>query len=426
MVQVLSLPWTGTYSVVVAAGGTSTGSVTLALGVGTPDLIVTGVTVPTTPINPRFDGAYPVLVSWTIKNQGNLSARPDIFFRDRLYLSTNPTLGAGDIVLVNIGGQPGVLAPNATYTLTFGGEIPATVTPGTYYILVETDSPSPGNVPESNEANNVGASSAITLLGLPDLTVTALTVPTTPIGPNTNGTYSLPISYTVLNQGQSTPQQGWVDGLYLSTDTTWDAGDRQIWAVQQDRNVPVGTTYTNTPTGTVPVGQAPGDYYVIAYSDQSAFLNETNETNNTKASVTRVTLLPLPDLVPTALTVPTTPVGPNQDGSYDIPVSFSVANQGAGDAQPHWWDSIYLSTDAVLDGTDTGIWDNARATAVLQGASYSQSATIRTPRSRRATTTCFSRPTTTAMSSRPTRATTRSRRRPGSRCSRARTWCPPR
>jgi subtilase family serine protease len=118
---------------------------------------------------------------------------------------------------------------------------------------------------------------------------------------------------------------------------------------------------------------------VLLKTDNYSYVVETNESNNTLASATRVTLLPRPDLVPTALTVPTAPVPRNVDGTYDIPVSFTVANQGGSDAKPYWWDSLYLSADAVLDGTDIDIRDIVRGTTVLQGASYSPSATIRTP-----------------------------------------------
>jgi YD repeat-containing protein len=370
-VKITSLPATGTYTVLVAPVGTGTGNATLKFGA--PDLVITAVTVPTTPISALRDGTYQFAVTWTGKNQGNVNAQPNWF--DRLYLSTNTTLDGNDTV---IGGNTyqQVLAPNATYNLGWTATVPA-IAAGTYYVLVEADSASPGAVPESNEANNVKASSAITLLGLPDLTVATLTIPAGPIGPNRDGTYSLPISYTVNNLGQSTPQQGWSDGIYLSTDATWDAGDARIWSQQQNIDVLSGTGYTNTPTAVAPVGQAPGDYYVIAFTDYAAFLAETNETNNTKVSATRVTLLPLPDLTPTSLIVPTSPIPNNGDGTHDVTITFTVTNQGPSDAQPYWYDFIYLSIDAVLDGGDPAIAAPARSTVVPAGTGYTVTLTQR-------------------------------------------------
>jgi YD repeat-containing protein len=369
--KVFSLPATGTYTVLVAPVGTSTGNVTLKYGA--PDLVITAVTVPTSPISVLANGTYSFAVTWTGKNQGNVNAQPNWF--DRLYLSTNTTLDGSDTV---IGGNTyqQVLAPNGTYNLGWTATVP-TIAAGTYYVLVEADSASPGAVPESNETNNVKASSAITLLGLPDLTVATLTIPASPIGPNRDGTYSLPISYTVNNLGQSTPQQGWSDGIYLSTDATWDGSDARIWSQQQNINVPSGTGYTNTPTAVAPFGQTPGDYYVIAFTDYAAFLAETNETNNTMVSATRVTLLPLPDLTPTSLIVPTSSIPNNGDGTHDVTITFTVTNQGPSDAQPYWYDFIYLSIDAVFDGGDAAIAAPARNTVVPAGTGYTANLTQR-------------------------------------------------
>jgi subtilase family serine protease len=263
-----------------------------------------------------------------------------------------------------------------TYTNTPTGIVPAGQAPGDYYVIAYTDQAA--FLKETNETNNTRVSvTRVTLLPLPDLAPTALTEPTTPVGPNQDGSYDIPVSFTVADQGAGPAQAYWWDSIYLSVDAVLDGADTDIRDIVRNTAVLAGASYSQSATIRTPT-LAAGDYYVILKTDNYSYVVETNESNNTLASTTRVTLGPRPDLVPTALTVPTAPVPRNTDGTYDIPVSFTVANQGGSDAKPYWWDSLYLSADALLGGADTNIRDISRVTAVLAGASYSQSATIRT------------------------------------------------
>src|SRR5205814_769284 len=73
---------------------------------------------------------------------------------------------------------------------------------------------STGVVGEANEANNTQALS-ITLPTRPDLTITLGSVGT--IVRNGNGSYSIPVTWTVTNIGASTAQSYWYDVGYLSS-----------------------------------------------------------------------------------------------------------------------------------------------------------------------------------------------------------------
>ncbi len=75
----------------------------------------------------------------------------------------------------------------------------------------------------------------------------------------------------------------------------------------------------------------------------------------------------MPDLVPTAFTVPAS-VG----AGYWIETSWTVENQGDGEAQPYWYDFVYFSTDNVWDNQDTELPGFMRTDALAVGASYSQ------------------------------------------------------
>jgi YD repeat-containing protein len=369
-----NLPVTGTYTVMVAPSGTNTGSMTL--NVGGPDLTVTALTVPTTPVSPSQTGSYSFDVSWTVKNNGNIRAL--VWWTDTIYLSADTLWDVNDLVLDARSPPCCWLDPAATYTTTRTVTVPSTQASGAYYILVKTDTN--GTVLETNETNNVRASTTtVTLLGRPDLTPTALTVPGAPVNPNQDGTYTIPVSWTVANQGASSAPPNWNDRVYLSTDQTWDAGDVRILTTAQFSALAAGANYSVNSSGTAPAGTAPGDYWVIVVTDQLQELFEANESNNARVSATKVTLRPLPDLVPTSITFSGSPVTRNGDGTWTFPVDWTVANQGGGDAQPSWYDRVYVSADQTWDSGDRQVTVVLRTQVVTAGGNYSASATAIVP-----------------------------------------------
>lgn len=371
--EIANLPVTGTYQVTVDPYGAA-GNMTLKAG--GPDLTVTALTVPNTPVSPSADGTYTFDVTWTVKNNGNIRALAD--WMDTLYLSADTLWDVNDPVIDTRFGPPAGLEPAATYSTPRTVTVPNTQASGTFYILAKTDAN--GNVLETNENNNVTASATkVTLLGRPDLTPTALTVPAAPVSPNQDGTYTLPLSFTVANQGGSSATPTWIDRAYLSTDQTWNAGDVLILTMGQVSALAAGSSYSVNSSGTAPAGTAPGDYWVIVVTDQLQTLFEANESNNARVSATKITLRSLPDLVPTALTVPTTAVARGGDGTWSVPVSWTVANQGAGDAQPSWIDWVYVSADQIVDGGDRIIGGTPRTQVVTPGTSYTASAAAVVP-----------------------------------------------
>ena len=146
----------------------------------------------------------------------------------------------------------------------------------------------------------------------------------------------------------SAAQPAWYDRVYLSSDAVLDGSDQNLWAPYRGSVVAADGSYTPSATLTTSTGTAVGTYYVIVVADSDGYLAETDNNNNARVSASQVTLSPRPDLTVTAVTLPSAPIGPNSNGSYHIPVSFTVANGGASAAQPAWYDRVYLSSDAVL------------------------------------------------------------------------------
>lgn len=74
-------------------------------------------------------------VTWTVKNQAFGDASGP--WKDRVYLSTDETLGEGDTLVVDLTVPSGLAAP-FSYTQTQNARLPI-VAPGVYYLIVRTD-----------------------------------------------------------------------------------------------------------------------------------------------------------------------------------------------------------------------------------------------------------------------------------------------
>ena len=53
-----------------------------------------------------------------------------------------------------------------------------------------------------------------------------------------------------------------------------------------------------------------------------------------------------------------------------LTVVWTVANLGSAPAQPSWYDAVYFSTNAVLDGADTPLCSQQPSLALAVGGSY--------------------------------------------------------
>jgi hypothetical protein len=164
---------------------------------------------------------------------------------------------------------------------------------------------------------------------LPDLAPTALSVPVT----TTN--MSVPISWTVINQGSDDAFPDWFDSLYISTNSVFD--NSAVWIIDVDNTnaLAIGDSYTNSLFLTLPVTSS-GNYYIFVSVDDYGFVPESNETNNFRAAPIHIT-------VPTAFVTTTNDAGPgslrqailnaNATAGYDL-IYFNISPGGAKTIQP--------------------------------------------------------------------------------------------
>jgi subtilase family serine protease len=287
-----------------------------------PDLIVSSISVPTT-----GGAGLPITTANTTKNQANTG--PAAASTTTFYLSTNSTLDGND---QEIGTQAiGLLAPNASEVHSTSLNIPANITPGTYYVIAKADGAN--LIAETLENNNTAFD---TIKIGPDLVVSTFIVPLT----GGAGMHVTVVDWT-KNQGggQAAPS---TTSFYLSTNTIYGTGDVFLGSRDVGLLGP-GASSDEVPTEvTIPSGTAPGTYYILALADAANAVVETVETNNTTTALIRLS----PDLVVSVLSVPTSAVR-----GTPITVSDTTKNQGQGVAGATTT-SFYLSPNNTWDATD--------------------------------------------------------------------------
>ena len=265
-----------------------------------PDLKVTTVTAPE-----HATQGQDFTVDWTVTNagQGGVPDRQSQW-TDRVYLSRDQSLDFSSDLFVGSIDHTGGLASGANYSVTQNYALPRGVT-GAYYVFVVTDIPlgkPRGQVIESDETNNATASVAPMLIDLPppsDLQVDAVAGP----GSASVGD-AVTVTLTISNHGTQPAIGRWTDGVYLSTDSTWDVGDQLLGTASatDPRTLAPGQSYTVEISGSIPPN-LPGSYRLIGRTNLFDDINEgVRRDNNTTASPDAVTIA-----VPTlTLGVPTT------------------------------------------------------------------------------------------------------------------------
>ena len=177
---------------------------TATVSVG-PDLIVSAMTAPAS-----AGAGATIMVTDTTRNQGPGTAPTS---STGYYLSTNSTIGSGDVFL---GSRPvAALASGASASGSAVLQVPADVAPGFYYVVARADSN--GVIAETSETNNDRASGTVRVGG--DLIVASLSASTIAMA---NG--PITITDTTTNSGTA-PMAASATGFYLSLNSSYDAAD---------------------------------------------------------------------------------------------------------------------------------------------------------------------------------------------------------
>jgi subtilase family serine protease len=235
-----------------------------------PDLVVTGVSAPSS----AAPGSK-IAITPTVKNTGDASASYSYVY---FYLSPDSIRDAGDTYLGKL--YISSLSPGYSKTASYSATIPQGI-PGTYYVCARADGS--GRVAEKDEGNNDGYSSAVSIQAAttpaptpslkPDLVAVSVDGPSA----GTRGE-TLTVEITVRNGGTAFSGST-SSAMYLSSDTTITPADIFLGS----RSVPgisAGSSVSLTGTAMVPSSVPAGSYYIGAIIDSTNTISEIDEGNN--------------------------------------------------------------------------------------------------------------------------------------------------
>src|SRR3989339_725098 len=183
-------------------------------------------------------------------------------------------------------GQLSVGALNAgnSSNLVFGYSVPSSATLGTYYLGYSIDAP--GNVSESNENNNKGCFSPITVSGQPDFTPSSFSITDTKLRYSGLGD-TITVNGRIRNLGNV--GNGSV-GYILRLKSLTDSLTYNLTSISPSTlNLSAGYDQYVNLTGTVPSNMPYyANYTVEVILDSSATIAESDENNNIIASSNNV------------------------------------------------------------------------------------------------------------------------------------------
>lgn len=206
---------------------------------------------------------------------------------------------------------------------------------------------------------------AAATVGPPDLVVSALAAPATGGAGST-----ITVTDTTRNQTGTGPAAPSVTRFYLSSNSTWDAGDVPI-GFRGVLDLAPGVSSPGSTVLTIPAGYTAGTSYVIAKADADGALSETNEGNNTRSD----SIVIGPDLIVSALSAPAT-----SGVGLPIAVTDTTKNKGGGTAAV-FATAFYLSANSTLGAGDVLLGSRTLTAGLSPNASSSDSTTLTIPAS---------------------------------------------
>ena len=200
---------------------------------------------------------------------------------------------------------------------------------------------------------------SFSLVILPDLAPVSVSWNNPPVAGQANT-----LNMVVTNAGNGAASGGWYNQWVLSTTTnTVNAVANGTFEVSYCCfNAPTNGTYATSIGVTLP-GVPAGTYYLIAQADDRNYVYESNETNN---SLVVAITIGNTDLVATNFSVNALAVA-----GTNLPVSFTVINNGTNAYSSYWYDSVTLS-NATLSVVVTN-WEFYGYHSLSSGGNYVQS-----------------------------------------------------
>jgi len=302
-----------------------------------------------------------VELSWTVRNTGTGPATSS--WSDYIYISSAATYDGTATYRTSVSSYSNIpLAAGDAYTVTTTVSVPTSIGLGDRFFILRAAGNYSYLLQDTSSAVEVGA---------PDLIVDSVTAPGA-----ASGGQSIDVSWVVKNDGADPAQaSGWYDRVYLSTNSSWDTGDTQLWSNWTTDQQPLasGASYTHNHSITLPT-TASGNQYLLFVTDFGGHQGETNENNNVYV---HGIALNAPDLDVTDAHAPATGVL-----GETINVDWTVENIGVYDALANWYDRVYISDDTNWSpDTDTQAYSvyAGSHSPLAAGDSYTMTQSFRLP-----------------------------------------------
>ncbi|MBN2450718.1 MAG: putative Ig domain-containing protein, partial [Lentisphaeria bacterium] len=331
-----------------------------------PDFELVEVTSPSIAIGDPVD----LHITWRVRNAGDAAGRIASWM-DRVWLSTDESLGGGDTLLGEVT-HDGLVPPGIEYQGSLIATMPAGFV-GRRTVIVEANAERRAYEHPDTAANvgTPGHPTDIMLIPYADLVVNTVTADAA----GQNGE-PIQVTWAIANQGIGpTDLSSWSDVLYLVPEG--GGSRRRIGGFSHVGALGVGEAYQRTVTATIPADTAGGNY-TIQVETGGPFEFLFSDNNSADSGPVAITYVPPPqfDLEVTLVDGPpgTAPV---LDGDW-VNISWTVVNHGPDTVEGPWYDSVLVALNGDV-GNLVELGRFSRGQPLEAGHSYSRTELVRMP-----------------------------------------------
>lgn len=274
-------------------------------------------------------------LSYQVKNTGTLVIGQNV--KQQIFISKSSSFDSSAKVLPVTGSLPNLsgLQANATVQANVSITIPQDMKGGQNYIYVIVNDDKA--IAEKKYDDNQKKSPVFINGNLPNLTISALSVPTTVMTSE-----KTKVSWTLANTGDW-EADAVTCGIYLSTDANYSSKDKLLTTVRSNK---LNKATNQDMSATIELADnVVGSRYLIVKADIYKTIEETTADDNAQSQVFASVQSPLPDLIMSDLSSEGTWRGGNT-----ITIKAKVTNTGDNATRTDkWTDVFYLSEGYTLD-----------------------------------------------------------------------------
>ncbi|MEO1006283.1 MAG: CARDB domain-containing protein, partial [Cyanobacteria bacterium J06638_38] len=315
-----------------------------------------------------IDDPATVNVSWKVTNNGTGDGYTDTWV-DRVIASRDEIVGNRDDIILDEFIHTGGLASGAAYPMSEDILLPPAFT-GRYNLFVQTDAEETvfENGFEDNNSDRKVNFFDVMPIPYADLKVEQVRT----IGEANSG-QPITLNWSVSNDGIGvTNTSRWNDRLYLASDPEGKNLVHYFGEFNRGGALAVNDTYERTVQVNLPEGIS-GEHYLVAetggpfefiYNDNNSLVSEAFDISFTAPPDLKVTNIVAPDAI---------------TSGQKIDLTWTVANQGTGDASGKWQDRIYLQEVGNPDANLISLASYGYEGELLLGKSYTRQEKIKIP-----------------------------------------------